>query len=312
MADFFRKIKKVFHDPLYVYYKAKFVLGRRYPKVFSDKFFLEGVYYLTFNKRLNLKNPQTFNEKLQWLKLYNRRPEYTTMVDKYAAKEYVAGIIGEEHIIPTLGVWDSFDEIDFDALPDQFVLKTTHDSGSVVVCRDKSRLDKDKAREILTKSLDNDFYLQGREWPYKNVPRRIIAEEFMVDESGFELKDYKYYCFDGKAKFMYIVSGRQTHDKVFHYYDMDFNKIPMEWAAPVSDKIDKQPPTFYKMKELAEKLAQGQPHVRIDFYDVNGSIYFGEITFFGNNGFAHFKPEEWDKKIGDWLKLPPKFVGNNR
>ena len=303
MADFFRKIKKVFHDPLYVYYKAKFVLGRRYPKVFSDKFFLEGVYYLTFNKRLNLKNPQTFNEKLQWLKLYNRRPEYTTMVDKYAAKEYVAGIIGEEHIIPTLGVWDSFDEIDFDALPDQFVLKTTHDSGSVVVCRDKSRLDKDKAREILTKSLDNDFYLQGREWPYKNVPRRIIAEKYLQEAGG--LTDYKFTCFDGEVDNVMGCYERSSGVTKFYFFDKDWNLLRLNRRgkqAPEGFTMPK-PKNVERMFEIASILSKGHPYVRVDMYNIDGHIYFGELTFFPDCGYDTNLLPETDNLFGGKIKL---------
>ena len=160
-------------------------------------------------KKLNLKNPQTFNEKLQWLKLYDRKPIYTTMVDKYEVKQFVANIIGEEYIIPTLGVWNSFDDIDFDSLPDRFVLKTTHDSGGVVICSDKRKLDLDTARKKLTKSLKNNFYYQGREWPYKNVKPRIIAEKYVIDDITGELRDYKFFCFDGDPKFMFIATERQ-------------------------------------------------------------------------------------------------------
>ena len=303
MGDFLRKIKKVFHDPLYVYYKAKFVLGRRYPKMFSDKFFLEGVYYLTFNKRLNLKNPQTFNEKLQWLKLYNRRPEYTTMVDKYAAKEYVARIIGEEHIIPTLGVWDSFDEIDFDSLPDQFVLKTTHDNGRVVVCRDKSRLDKDKAREILTKSLNNDFYLQGREWPYKNVPRRIIAEKFLIEEGG--LTDYKFTCFDGEVDNVMGCYERSSGETKFYFFDKDWNLLRLNRRgkqAPEGFTMPK-PKNVERMFEIASILSKGHPYVRVDMYNIDGHIYFGELTFFPDCGYDTNLLPETDKLFGERIKL---------
>ena len=303
MSGFLTRIKKALQDPILGYYKLKFALGRRFPKTFSDKFFLEAAYYVHFHKRLNLKNPQTFNEKLQWLKLYNRRPEYTTMVDKYAAKEYVAGIIGEEHIIPTLGVWDSFDEIDFAALPDQFVLKPTHDSGSVVVCRDKSRLDKDKARELLTKSLNNDFYLQGREWPYKNVPRRIIAEKFLIEAGG--LTDYKFTCFDGEVDNVMGCYERSSGVTKFYFFDKDWNLLRLNRRgkqAPEGFTMPK-PKNVERMFEIASVLSKGLPYVRVDMYNIDGHIYFGELTFFPDCGYDTNLLPETDSLFGGKIKL---------
>ncbi|MCD7847911.1 MAG: hypothetical protein LUG49_07815 [Oscillospiraceae bacterium] len=277
-----------------------------------DKMYLSLKFRVMMGKKLNLKNPQTFNEKLQWLKLYDRKPIYTTMVDKYEAKKYVANIIGEEYIIPTLGVWDSPDEIDFDLLPNQFVLKCNHNSGrGMCICTDKSKLDIEAVKRGLQEGLNEDYYITNREWPYKDVPRKIIAEKYMVDESGYELKDYKLFCFDGFAKAMYIAMDRQstTEEMKWNFYDMQFQKLPFWNAHPNSDSEIKRPDSFERMKKLAEKLSQGIPNVRVDFYDVDGQIYFGEMTFFHNSGLTQFHPEEWDEKFGEWIKLPDNAGG---
>lgn len=277
----------------------------RLPFILSDKAFLKIKYRVNIGKKLDLDNPVTFNEKLQWLKLYDRKPIYTQMVDKYEAKQYAAKIIGEEHIIPTFGVWNTFDKIDFDALPDQFVLKTTHGCGGNVICRDKSKFDKKRARRIIEKSLKRNHFVYEREWPYKNVKRRIIAEKFMVDESGVELKDYKFFCFDGVPKFLFIVTGR-PYDTRFDFFDMDFNHLPFTHGYPNSSKPTIKPKGFEEMNKLASKLSQNLAHIRVDFYDINGHIYFGELTFSHHGGFVPFNPQEWDYKVGEWLNLPPK------
>ena len=277
----------------------------------SDVKYLKLMYRIYIGNKLNLDQPQTFNEKLQWLKLHDRKPEYTSMVDKYEAKKYVAERIGEEYIIPTLGVWDNFEEIDFDSLPNQFVLKTTHDSGGVVICRDKISFDKKKAREKLEKSLKRNYYMQGREWPYKDVKPRIIAEQYMVDESGYELKDYKLFCFDGFAKAMFIASDRYKagEETKFDFFDMDFKHLPFTNGHPNAEHEIKRPESFEKMKELAGKLSEGIPQVRVDFYDINGQIYFGELTLSHWGGMVPFEPEEWDYKFGEWIKLPDSIEG---
>lgn len=274
----------------------------------DDRKYLEKLYRATFGKELNLENPQTFNEKLQWLKLYDRKPIYTTMVDKYAAKEYVADKIGEEYIIPTLGVWDKFDDIDFDALPDQFVLKCTHDSGGLAICRNKKTFDIAAARKKINRCLKRNYYYTFREWPYKNVKPRIIAEKYMVDESGYELKDYKIFCFDGQPKIMFIATDRANPEEEtkFDFFDMEFNHLPFQNGHPNAKKSIMQPKGFEKMKELAAKLSAGIPQVRVDFYDIDGKVYFGELTFSHWSGFVPFDPEEWDYKLGAWIDLPQK------
>lgn len=295
----------------------KKLLGRinhRYPRLFSwmdDETCIKFWYKYYFHRDLNLENPQTFNEKLQWLKLNDRNPAYTSMVDKYEAKKYVANVIGDEYIIPTLGVWDKFDDIDFDSLPEQFVLKCTHDSGGLVICSDKSKFDKAAARRKINHSMRRNYYWVGREWPYKNVKPRIIAEKYMVDESGYELKDYKLFCFDGFAKAMFIASDRQKEgeETKFDFFDMNFVHLPFTNGHPNSKNVIKRPESFEKMKALAEKLSVGIPHVRVDFYDINGQVYFGELTFAHWSGYVPFDPESWDKQFGEWIKLPEKLGG---
>lgn len=275
--------------------------------LYTDKFYLRCRFRLKLGYSLNLNAPQSYNEKLQWLKLYDKNPQYTRMVDKYEAKKYVASIVGEEYIIPTLGGWERFDDIDFDKLPQQFVLKTTHDSGGVVICRDKSKFDKAAARKKLEKSLRHDYYRTTKEWPYKNVKRRIIAEEYMEDESG-ELKDYKFFCFDGVPKALFIATDRFTvgEETKFDFFDMEFNHLPFRNGHPNANIKINKPNGFEQMQELAAKLSTGIPHLRVDFYNINGRIYFGELTFYHWSGLVPFVPREWDYIFGSWLTLPTK------
>ena len=283
-------------------------IKHRLAQLLPDKIYLQIYYRRIFGRKLNLKEPKTFNEKIQWLKLYDRNPTYSKMVDKYEAKNYVENKIGKEYIIPTLGVWDEFDKINFSELPNQFVLKTTHDSGGVVIVKDKDKMNLVKTKKIIEDSLNNNYYLQGREWPYKNVKHRIIAEKYMVDESGYELKDYKFFCFNGIAKVMFIASDRQNtnEETKFDFFDMEFNHLPFTNGHPNSNKIIIKPKSFEKMKELAEILSEGIPQVRIDFYDINGNIYFGEMTFSHWSGFVPFIPDEWDYRLGSMINLPVK------
>lgn len=286
-------------------FKMKRLFGKVGQKM-PDKIYLEKVYKLRMGRKLNLDNPQTYNEKLQWLKLYDRKPEYTKMVDKYAVKDYVAKKIGAEHIIKTLGVWDKFDDIDFTTLPNQFVLKTTHDSGGVVICKDKNVLNMKEARKRIEWSLNRKYYYIWREWPYKDVKPRIIAEEYMVDESGYELKDYKFFCFNGKVKALFVAKDRTkvNEETKFDFFDENFNHLPFTNGHPNSEPPYFKPENFEKMKELAEKLSIGIPHVRVDFYNINGKIYFGELTFSHWSGLTPFNPEEWDYEFGSWIELP--------
>ena len=282
-------------------------LIHRLGSLIPDKIFLSLKYYKNFGRFPDWKSPKTFNEKLQWLKLYNRQPIYTTMVDKYEAKKYVARIIGEEYIIPTIGVWDRAEDIDFDLLPDQFVLKATHDSGRVIICKDKSKLDMDKAIWEMNKSLKRDFYAVTREWPYKNVKRRVIAETYLENDGELELQDYKFMCFDGMVDCCFVCSERQDADGLkVTFFDKGWNRLPFERHYPQSRKNISKPSQYSKMIELAEKLSKGMPFVRVDFYEINGQIYFGELTLFPGSGVEEFKPEEWDYKLGEKIKLPAK------
>ncbi len=275
----------------------------------DDIRYLKRKYKALMGKELNISEPRTFNEKLQWLKLYDCNPEYTTMVDKYEAKEYVKSIIGSEYIIPTLGVWDNFDDIDFNSLPDQFVLKCTHDSGGLVICKDKSKLNVAAARKKINKSLKHNFFLRGREWPYKNVKPRIIAEKYMEDDSVFELRDYKFFCFGGVCKCMKVDFDRFIEHHA-NYYDPQGNLIDLgeTICPPDPQKNIVLPANMDKMISLAEELSQGIPFLRADFYDVNGQIYFGELTFYPASGFGAFTIDAWDTKLGKWIELP-KSIG---
>nr|MBQ5604518.1 glycosyl transferase [Bacteroidales bacterium] len=277
-------------------------------RLFSDETYLKLRWYFLMGYRLPINNPQTFNEKLQWLKLYDRKDIYTTMVDKYEVKEYVSKIIGNEYIIPTIGVWDTVDEIDFDALPNQFVLKCTHDSGGLVICEDKGKLDIKKAKAKLRECLKFEYFWYGREWPYKNVKPRIIAEQYMVDESGYELKDYKFFCFNGCVKALFVATdrGKINEETKFDFFDENFNHLPFTNGHPNSTKCVMKPQSFDKMKELAALLSKNIPHLRVDFYDINGKVYFGELTFSHWSGMVPFEPEEWDYTFGSWIHLPGK------
>ncbi len=266
------------------------------------------VYKERMGYELNLEAPQTYNEKLQWMKLFYHNPLYTTLVDKYSVKQYVEERIGKEYLIPTIGVWDRFDDIDFEKLPQQFVLKCTHDSGGLVICKDKSKLDVQKARETITKCLKHNFYYSGFEWPYKNVKPRIIAEKYMVDESGTELKDYKFFCFDGVPKFVQMDYDRFCGHKR-NMYDINWNRLPFSLEFPTDlEREFAKPKGLDMMIDIATRLSKGFPHVRVDLYNVDVRVYFGEMTFFHGSGFEHFDPEEWDLKFGKEIKLPSKLV----
>lgn len=274
----------------------------------SDRFFLEFLYKMKYKKKIDLENPKTFNEKLQWLKLYNRNPEYTKMADKYEAKKYVANIIGEEYIIPTLGAWDKFEDIDFEKLPNQFVLKPTHTSGTVFICKDKNKLDIEKVRNKMNKCLKRNYFYCGREWPYKNVKPKIIIEKCMSSEKQKELVDYKFFCFNGEPRFLYISEGLSNHSTAkMSFADMEYNMTKFHRKDYEPFKVlPPKPVNFEKMKELAGKLSKDIPFLRVDFYEIEGKIYFGELTFYPGSGYIPFEPEEYDKILGDMLELPKK------
>lgn len=285
----------------------RFLLAQEYglTNFIPDELYLRRMFKATLHKELDLNNPQTFNEKLQWLKLHDRRPEYTNMVDKSTVKEYVGKTIGEQYLIQTLGVWEQFDDIDFNILPNSFVLKCTHDSGGVIVVRNKNEFDKNIARKILSKSLKRNFFYYGREWPYKNVPPRIIAEDLLEDSDSIGLNDYKLMCFNGKVQCSFVCTQRfSTEGMRITFFDREWNVLPFERHYKKSAVEIQKPKNYEKMLDLAEKLSKGIPFVRVDFYEVSGRIYFGELTFFPGSGFEEFTPECWDKILGDWIELP--------
>ena len=273
-----------------------------------DELYIKIKYKLSMGYWPDLKNPKTFNEKLQWLKLHDRNPLYTTLVDKYAVRQYVADKIGEEYLIPLVGgPWKNANEIDFDALPEQFVLKCNHDSGGVIVCKDKSKLDVEAARAKLNKRLGLNYYYANREWPYKNVEPCIIAEKYL-ENHGTDLSDYKWYCFDGEPKYLLITEDRNRggEQTKYNYFDMDYTALPFYNSGPHSRNLPNKPDHFAQMKEAAGKLAEGFPHIRVDLYEVGDCVYFGELTLYDSSGMEKFDPPEWDETIGGWLTLPEK------
>lgn len=304
----FERFKLIIKDP------RRIIAGALYrtAKIWPDKLYLRLRFFFENGRILNLKNPRTFCEKIQWLKLYNRNPEYTKMVDKYEVKKYVAEMIGDEYIIPTLGVWNSIDEIEWDLLPNQFVLKTTHGGGGggVAICKDMTIFDKLDACKKLQTSMKKNGYITQREWPYKNVPKRIIAEKYMTEahpqNGDGDLADYKFYCFNGEPTYCQVIRNRRTKETI-DFYDMQWNhmsfvglnSVAKNGLTPVT-----KPLHLDKMIEICRTLSKNIPFVRIDLYVIDNKEYFGEITFFPAAGMGKFEPEEWNEKLGDMIKLP--------
>lgn len=284
---------------LFIFYKPvirNFIPSKLY---LSLKFYIKMGYFMDF------KNPTTFSEKLQYLKLHDRKKQYTDMVDKYAVRNIISESIGEKYLIPLVGgPWNKAEDIDFDSLPNEFVLKCTHDSASVIICKNKNQFDKASAVEKLNKCLKYNHYWLGREWPYKNVHPQIIAEKYMVDESGIELKDYKFFCFNGECRFFKVDFDRTICHHA-NYYDIDGNLLPFGEVAcpPVIDKQIILPSNLNEMIKLAELLSAGYLFIRVDFYNISGQIYFGELTFYPASGLGKIEPIEWDKKIGNWINI---------
>lgn len=301
----FKKMQSVFYylqNPAETFQKIsdKIIFGTA--PLWPDRLYIETVYKRINHVSLNLDCPQTFNEKLNWLKLYNQNPLYTKLADKYLAKEYVAGVIGEEYVVRNYGVWKTFDEIDFDSLPDRFILKATHDSGGVTICRDKSQLDMLALKIKFDRILKTNYFYKLREWVYKNAEPKIIADELLDDHSGHELTDYKFWCFNGEAKIMYITNkGENIYE---NFYDMDYTPIDINHGYPRRFPEYTKPQNFELMKSLAAKLSKDIPFVRVDFFDIDGKVYFGEFTFYDWAGMKSFVSKDWDKLLGDWIKLP--------
>lgn len=299
----FKKIRRYTKDP---YYSIGYTMLEYCPHLMSDKFYLKCFWKLVMKYELDLDNPQTFNEKLQWLKLYDRKPEYTQLVDKYEVKRYVAKLIGEEYIIPSLGVFKSFDEINFDKLPRQFVLKCTHDSGGVVICKDKRKLNIETSRKRLSVALAKNFYYEAREWPYKNVEPRILAENYIENMNG-DLFDYKVFCFNGHPGYIMYLSDRNTKGLKMSFFDREWNLMPFRYNYPSHDSKIDRPKQLDKILELSAILSKGIPHVRVDFYCLeDGSVKFGEMTFTSYGGMCSWEPKEWNAILGKMIHLPPK------
>ena len=275
-----------------------------------DETFLRLLWKARFGSELNLVNPESFNEKMQWLKLYDRDPLHTLMVDKHAVKAYVAPLIGEEHVIPTLGVWTTPDNIDFSALPDRFVLKCNHTSGEgLILCRDKTRLNREKAIRELKKAMKDDYYLTYREWPYKDVPRKIIAEPYMEDLQAAALgldtlPVYKILCFEGEPRIIQTIQNDKTAHETIDYFDPDWKLLPFRQNYPNSTVPTARPKQLSEMLEIAKRLSSGFHFLRVDLYEINGEIFFSVFTFFSDAGFAPFEPEEWNRILGSWIHLP--------
>lgn len=272
----------------------------------EDKTYLSLFYWITFGEKIDWTHPCSYNEKLQWLKLNDHNPIYPIIVDKLKMKDWVTDIIGSGYTIPTLGIWDNPCDIDFDSLPNQFVLKWNHDSGSIVVCKDKNTFDKKKALKKLQHGAKVNGFWYGREWPYIKVQPKVFAEEYMEDSKTKELRDYKIFTFNGKAKLLLIASERQKMgvDTKFDFFDMKLRNLKMR-NQHENAKVTPLPPTqFETMRKLAETLSHDFIHLRVDFYEVNSKIYIGELTLYHGSGFMTFSPESWYQKLGDYIKLP--------
>ncbi len=298
----YNAIHSLFHNPKHFVAALLYRMGASLP----DELYLRWIIRLECGRKLELENPKRFNDKLQWLKLYYRDPLWTQMVDKYGVKEFVSERVGDKYVVPCLGVWEKAEDIEWDKLPNQFVLKTNHDSGNngVFICKDKSKIDTARWIKRINASLRRDTSIPGREWPYKDVKRCVFAEEYLEDASG-ELRDYKFFCFDGDVKYLFIATERQSGGEVkFNYFDADFNDLGIVQQHPMSDKKIEKPKLFEQMKEMAAKLSKGLPEVRVDLYEVDGKIYFGEYTFFHHGGMVPFHPDKWDYIWGENVVLP--------
>ncbi len=276
-------------------------------RLLPAKWWVKIDYRFHMGRKCNLKNPRTFNEKLCWLKVYHKDNERTKLVDKYAVRQYIADKLGQAYVVPLLGVWKRFDEIDFNTLPEQFVLKPNHTSGDVFICEDKSKIDKEVLRETVNKWMRRRYYHQGREREYKRIKPRIIAEEYLTDQTGRGVMDYKFLCFNGKPRCLYTCQDRRDETGLkINYYDMQWQPLPIMKKHNIIGKTIEKPAFFDEMVHICELLSNPFPFVRLDLYETGGKIYFGEFTFCPDAGVKKFVPEEWDKTLGDWLELPYK------
>lgn len=278
----------------------------KYGAFIPDRLYLKMVYFTCFGKKLDLKNPKTYNEKLQWLKLNDRLSLHTTLVDKIEVKKWVEERIGKKYIIPTLGIWDNPSEINFEELPERFVLKTNHNSGGLYICKDKKTLEQNWANvsQKINKSLHTDYYKLCREWPYKNVKRKVFAEKLLETDKE-DIPDYKFFCFDGVPKFLFVATERQKEGEEvkFDFFDLSFSHLPIKHGHENASVPPSKPENFDEMLHIVSRLSKEFKHVRVDLYNLDGKIYFGELTFFHHGGFVQFAPEEWDAKFGEYINL---------
>lgn len=301
-----RYIKKLFHQPLL---PLSYIWVWMSPIVKNSETYLKVYYRFRTGKKLNLDHPVSFQEKTQWLKLHYKESLYTRLVDKYEVREYVAGKIGAEYLIPLYGVYESFDDIDFPSLPDQFVIKCTHDSGSTIVCRDKSSFNIKAARKRIMSSMKKDYFLEGREYPYKDVRHRIIVEKLLIaDSDNTSVPDYKFFIFNGEPRMFFVAEGRFSKEGTrFTFYDMYWNELPIRAKGHVAEGAHtsvKKPECWEEMKEIVRKLSIPVPFVRIDLYISENKLYFGEYTFFHDGGVVDFEPDEWNYKLGKMIEIP--------
>lgn len=299
------KIKDFICDPIkYCYFLSARFIGDNEQREIN---YLKRMFKHRVKEELDFDNPVSFNQKIQWLKLYNRNPEYTKLVDKYDFKLYVEDTLGSGLTFPTLGVWNDFDNIDFEQLPNQFVLKCTHDSGGLVICNNKEQFDFNAARKKIQHCLKRNYFINSREWLYKDVKPRIIAEPLMIDSSGEELRDYKFMCFGGVVRCIFTCTDRYSNDGLkVTFFDTNWQRMPFERHYPADPKVVQKPDSFDEMLRISEKLSADIPFVRVDFYEINSRPYLGEMTFFPGGGMEEFTPREWDDTLGEWIKLPPK------
>lgn len=280
----------------------------------SDEKYITKMFQYRMGYSPDLRNPKTYSEKLQWLKIHDRNPLLTLLVDKKEVKTWVASKIGEEYVIPTIGVWDNVDDIEYDMLPNQFVLKCIHDSGGIYICKNKDTLCKEIANKLLRKHLKQNYYKNGREWPYKNVKPQIIAEPYLEDERTKELRDYKFFVFDGKVRLLFVATDRQNpkEDTKFDFFDENYIWLDVRQGHPNAVKPPEKPINFELMKQLAEILGEQFCEVRVDFYEVNGKVYFGEMTFFHHGGWTPFDPSEYDEQLGQYIDLSVFHNSNSK
>lgn len=301
------KLAKAIHNPWLVY---SYAAGKGFTDWVPDGLHLKAMYRATIGKKLNLDDPVTFNEKLQWLKIHDRNPLYTTLVDKYRVKQWVADRIGAEHVTPTYAMWERAEDIDISGLPERFVLKTNHDCGGVAICRDRATFDLDAAKMKLAEHLKTNYFWRTREWPYKDVKPCVFAEEYLdPDEGRGDLTDYKVMCFGGKVRCEFTCTDRAEGDLHVDFFDTDWNHLPFTRHYPNADLPPEAPARLKEMVADAERLSSGIPFVRADFYEVAGQYYFGEMTFFPGGGMEEFDPESWDTELGSWIDLPESVGG---